>query len=54
MTMDQTKDYTKYEELSQMARPLLEWLMKHYSPHTEIVISYDGVSVKESTLFTRI
>ena len=47
-------DYTRYEQIAELSRPLQEFLIQHYSPHTEIVISYDGVSVKESTLFTRI
>ena len=47
-------DYAKFEEVSRLAQPLQEWLMKHYSPHAEVVVSFDGVSVKESTLFTRI
>lgn len=47
-------DYTRYEQLSELAKPLQDFLMNHYTPHTEIVVSYDGVSVKESTLFTRI
>ena len=52
--MDLKKDYTKHEELSEMCKPLQEWLLKHFNPHTEIVIDVQGVSVKESTLFTRI
>lgn len=47
-------DYTRHEELSEMSKPLQEWLLKHYTPHAEIVIDCQGVSVKESTLFTRI
>jgi len=47
-------DYARQAELAELAKPLREWLMKHYNPHTEIVIDYDGVHVKEDVLFTRI
>lgn len=47
-------DFTRYEQIAELAKPLQEFLMQHYTPHTEIVIDYNGVSVKESTLFTRI
>ena len=47
-------DYTKHKQLSELAKPLQEWLMQNYTPHAEIVVDCQGVSVKESTLFTRI
>jgi hypothetical protein len=47
-------DYKKQEELAELARPLQEWLMKNYGPHNEIIVDFNGVSVKESTMFTRI
>lgn len=33
-------------ELETLAAPLVEWLRENYSPHTDIVISWDHVWVK--------
>lgn len=33
------------QEFKKLAKPLNEWLQKHYSPHSRIIIEYDNAEV---------
>ena len=42
----------RYEEFVELSKPLNEWLQKNFSPHAQIVITYDGAEVLEGEMST--
>lgn len=42
-TLTMEKDFE--QEFKELAKPLNEWLQKHYSPHSRIIIEYDNAEV---------
>lgn len=43
-------EYGEIEEIDRLCEPIKEYLTRHYNPHTEVCISFDGVFVKQVVL----
>lgn len=40
----------EFEKLEELCKPLQVYLDSHYNPHTEIVVSFDGIEVKNTIM----
>lgn len=43
-------DKQKQEELTELARPLNEWLQNNFTPHHQIIIRNDGAEVVQGVI----
>ena len=41
-----------FEELNALAKPLQDWMMDNFNPHTKIEITTDGVAVLTTTMYS--
>ena len=43
--------FDKIEQFAELVKPVQQWMLKNYSPHTKIIIECNGATVTTDEMF---